>query len=160
MVDDPFANYARAMAKANPIDPGMAAKWVASEGWDARVSKGALGERVPGVIGSCWIWVGSWDKLDGYGYWSPAGAPHRMRPHRVALVAKLGRDIRPGFVAGHVCHDLAVEYGSCHPFRKPLPPCYHRRCVNPDHLEEMPPKENAYARRNKSWLQERKPPEL
>lgn len=156
-VDDPQARYARAVSKANPIDPEWATRFVTTDSWNSRISKGALGDPVPGVIGPCWIWIGSIN-ISGYGTF---GVNRKsIAAHRISLVAKLGRDIEPGKIAGHVCHDLAVEYGSCQPFRKELGPCYHRRCVNPNHLEEMVPKENAYTRRNRSYLQGLKPPEL
>jgi hypothetical protein len=60
----------------------------------------------------CALWMGAADK-DGYGWCRENG---ERRAHRAALVRKLGRPIRRGYMALHTCDN---------------PPC-----VEPDHLYE------------------------
>lgn len=148
------------LTTATPIDPDWARNLVTSPTWTSRTAKGALGATpAPGITGPCWIWTGSIMRRGGYGT-IKAGTRNRTSAHRIALVAKLGRDIEPGKVAGHLCHDLAVAAGLCHPDLAATGPCYHRRCVNPDHLEEMTPKENAFVRKNRGPLQQTPPPDV
>lgn len=66
---------------------------------------------------SCWLWMGKID--DGYGRWHVAGKYHLV--HRLAFVVlkhKLGENTQ----VDHLCKV--------------------RNCLNPDHLEEVTPKEN------------------
>ena len=63
------------------------------------------------------------------------------RAHR--LVWELsGRQLAPGMVLDHLCHDPATCPGGTS--------CRHRLCVNPDHLQQTTPAANA-ARRSPRW---------
>jgi len=109
---------------ADKYPPELCRDIVASRAWLSRVAKGT--EVLPGVEGVCWLWSGSVDRRTNYGSY------RELPVHRVALVASLGRPIGPDKVAGHRCHDIAVELGRCRPGA-----CIHRRCVNPAHVAEM-----------------------
>jgi len=68
---------------------------------------------------ACWPWLGSVNNC-GYGLFSIWHRDERRRkmmtPHRLALIAHLGRELAPGMNANHVCHN--------------------RLCCNPNHLME------------------------
>jgi|SRR5215471_5754176 len=80
----------------------------------------------------CWLWTGYRNMLrNGYGYFHISGRqPYEVKQlaHRYAYEYYNG-PISPGMVIDHVC-------GITH-------------CVNPDHLEEVTPKENQFRRRRK-----------
>lgn len=91
----------------------------------SKVSKEAE-DRDPG-LGPCWIWAGSINKKDGYGYF--------MTGDRVSL---------SGNRMPTQAHIVA-----CRLVGKPLPDgmewdhfCRQRACVNPSHLEAVPHHEN------------------
>lgn len=75
---------------------------------------------VPGQPSCCWEWTGRVDGR-GYGHWSLA-AVGGLRAHRVAYTLLVGA-IPDGLVIDHVCRNV--------------------RCVNPDHLAPVTPRENA-----------------
>lgn len=79
----------------------------------------------------CLLWTGSTN--GGYPHIGITGVTHYV--HRVALVARLGRDILPGLQVGHTCHDAAYAAGLC-----PGGICEHRRCIA--HLAEQTPRGN------------------
>jgi hypothetical protein len=74
---------------------------------------------IRGAPDECWVWQKKPD-AKGYGYIRQRG--QIMKAHRLALVLKLGRDIRPGLVTNHLCGN--------------------RTCVNPAHLQEATHREN------------------
>jgi hypothetical protein len=98
------------MTKPNPIDPDRTETELAH--FHSRYVRGEPDE--------CWIWLGHLSR-DGYGRIEQRG--QKMKAHRLALVLKLGRDLKPGKVPNHMCGN---------------PPC-----VNPEHLQESTPRENA-----------------
>lgn len=115
--------------RALPLDPDACKSLVTSDRWLSRITVTDDG---------CWI----------CGYSVNNGYPsvwlgRTLRAHRVALVAALGRDLRPGMEAGHICHDLAIADGRCR--STDAAPCDHRRCVNPEHLAEQTRRENTLA---------------
>lgn len=61
----------------------------------------------------CWVWQGT---VDNNGYPTIHVRPRTLRVHRF-LYAQLVRNPPPGLVLHHVC--------------------FNKRCVNPDHLEEL-----------------------
>lgn len=85
-------------------------------------------ERIEVALDGCLLMGGA---STGTGYPQVSVGGVTVKASRVALVAALGRDIRPGMVASHKCHDEAVRQGLCVGGL-----CTHRRCVNPDHLAE------------------------
>lgn len=68
------------------------------------------------------LWIRGLDR-DGYAAYSIRG--YRTTGSYIALVAKLGRRLRPGMMS---CHRWSL--------------CHYRHCVNPDHLYEGTPKDN------------------
>jgi hypothetical protein len=97
------------MTYPNPIDPDRTETELAH--FHSRYVRGGPDE--------CWIWLGHLNHK-GYGLIEQRG--QRMRAHRLALVLKLGRDLKPGKVPNHMCEN---------------PPC-----VNPEHLQESTVREN------------------
>jgi hypothetical protein len=93
----------------NPIDPNRTDRELAH--FHSRYVRGGPDE--------CWIWLGA-PTHNGYGGIKQRGQP--MKAHRLALVLKLGRDLKPGKVPNHMCGN---------------PPC-----VNPAHLQESTTREN------------------
>lgn len=87
----------------------------------------------------CWEWRGTVHKRSGYGNLSigSRGSAKHYRPHRLAYMHWVG-PLAPEAVLDHVCHTEAVRAGTC----AGGPGCAHRRCVNPEHLEHVPQREN------------------
>lgn len=89
-----------------------------------------------GGPGECWQWTGSCDP-GGYGTFGVRGKT--VGAHRWSYLHHVG-PIVGGYELDHLCHtrDESCPGG---------PTCLHRRCVNPAHLEPVPPREN-WARSN------------
>lgn len=76
----------------------------------------------------CWLWTGPVVKT--YGHLLKANN-QRVLAHRFAYELLVG-PIPEGLEVDHLCHDPKA----C------LPPCRHRLCVNPAHLEAVTRREN------------------
>lgn len=83
----------------------------------------------------CWPWVGPVNR-DGYGRHRIAPGQPERPAHLISYEEHVG-PILAGMQIDHVCHTRAVREGTCSGG-----PCRHRRCVNPDHLEQVTPSEN------------------
>lgn len=85
-------------------------------------------------LGPCWTWTGSVSK-DGYGrIYVPRPRYPMVKVHRVAFELMVG-PIPEGLYIDHLCHNgdpLCPSAGDC----------FHRRCVNPAHLEAVDRREN------------------
>lgn len=94
-------------------------------------------DRVIVCASGCWIWTGGDSGSEGrgahYGRILRPGTRNAMAAHRYVYETFKG-PIPRGFHVDHICH----RWG-WHPFA-------HRRCVNPDHLEAIPPVENMQRR--------------
>jgi hypothetical protein len=66
----------------------------------------------------CWIWIG---KISGRGYGSFPVGKTNYAAHRISY-EQVNGEIPDGLVLDHLCRDI--------------------KCVNPDHLEPVPVKEN------------------
>lgn len=79
----------------------------------------------------CWHWQGT-IMISGYGAFCANGK--KLLAHRLNYERAHG-PIPDGLLVGHVCHDrdLTCPGG---------PSCFHRRCVNPSHLEAMTMQQN------------------
>ena len=103
-------------------------------------STGSAGRRVDQRIfehveqrGECWEWTGPLDQ-SGYGLFSDRGADSitktgTARVHIWSYVYFVA-EIPLGFQVDHTCHSKICELGV---------DCPHRRCINPTHLEAVPP---------------------
>src|SRR5687768_15533515 len=80
----------------------------------------------PGPNG-CWIFTGAVSK-EGYGYFT-ISAHERALAHRVSYRMFNG-EIPEGHQVDHTCHN---QDPSC----RSGDPCFHRRCINPSHLEAV-----------------------
>lgn len=84
----------------------------------------------------CWHWTG-YVSPHGYGsFYKRAGVPkpETFLVHRVSHELHNG-EIPEGYHVDHVCHN---KDESC---REGVN-CLHRRCINPEHLEAVPPRVN------------------
>ncbi len=88
----------------------------------------------------CWHFTGY---VNRYGY----GETGHGMAHRVVYQGHVGA-IPDGLFLDHVCHsnDLACPGGN---------DCWHRRCVNPAHLEPVTPKENVNRGRTAEYMSHR-----
>ena len=80
----------------------------------------------------CWEWIGRVTPT-GYGAVNYGGKP-RVIAHR-AVYAELVGPIPDGMTIDHLCHTRDVACGGG-------VQCFHRRCVNPEHLEPVSGAEN------------------
>lgn len=90
-----------------------------------------LRETTPGPNG-CIIWTGALLKSGGYGQVNISGTVHRV--HRLAYELMVG-PIPKGLHLDHTCHnrDASCLGGAC----------FHRRCLNPAHLDPVDSGENS-----------------
>lgn len=83
----------------------------------------------------CWQWRGA---LTAYGYgqfgFIQDGRRVVRKAHTFAWTVIAGRHVPDGFQLDHLCHSTSACPGGV--------TCSHRRCVNPNHLEPVEPKEN------------------
>ena len=82
--------------------------------------------------GSCWIFTGDKNKVTGYSRISLDGQPEYV--HRASYRLH----------GGTLVEDMTIDH-RCHngdPGCRGNASCVHRRCVNPDHLEQVPIGEN------------------
>lgn len=85
-------------------------------------------DRIDVQANGCWHWR---PPLDRHGYGHANWERVKQAAHRVVYKILVG-PIPPGLQLDHTCHDPNM----C------VPPCIHRRCVNPAHLEPVTPAEN------------------
>lgn len=95
------------------------------------------------VVGGCWRWTGL---LDQGGYGDTRFEGSRWKAHVLAYVTWVGERL-PAHVLDHTCHTLACPGGRT---------CPHRRCFNPDHLEQVSPAENNLRSQSPSAMNARK----
>lgn len=93
----------------------------------------------------CWPWLAQLNTC-GYGSIRDEGRPRGA--HRVAYELFVGA-VPDGFEIDHLCHtrDESCSGGDS---------CPHRRCVNPAHLEAVPPRVNTLRGRGPGGLNARK----
>ena len=91
---------------------------------------------------SCWSWRGA--HREGYGEgWDGA---HPISAHRAAHELWIG-PIPAGYEVDHLCHTQeCVETAQCS----------HRGCVNPEHLQAVPPRVNNLRSRSTAAINARK----
>lgn len=104
-----------------------------------RGTKGLGNKRIPEsllnniAMDECWPWQGAISKTTGYGHGNYPGQMRAGAAHRIVYELVVGT-IPAGMQIDHLCHDphSCGEVGSC----------AHRRCVNPNHLAVVTPREN------------------
>lgn len=109
-----------------------AGTWVPIADLEPRDPKVRLFSRVTPGPNGCWIWTGAIVR-GGYGQVYVPGQGMRFA-HRVAYELAKG-PIPDGLVIDHRCHnvDKTCRHGG---------ECFHRRCINPDHLDAVTLREN------------------
>lgn len=107
-------------------DPKPARKFSTDERFWAKVDRSE----------ECWTWTASCDRM-GYGKFGVNG--RTVGAHVYSFIAAHG-PVPKGRDVGHVCHDADA---SCRGGVE----CFHRRCVNPSHLELQSRRENILAGR-------------
>jgi hypothetical protein len=83
------------------------------------------------VEGECWMWDGAIDQ-SGYGMFRSGGGVRNgtiLRTHIWSYLYFVA-DIPAGYQIDHTCHSKVCDLGI---------DCPHRRCLNPAHLEAVPP---------------------
>lgn len=90
-------------------------------------------DKVVVCMSGCWIWAGGDSGSEGrgahYGRILRPGTRNAMGAHRYVFETFVG-PIPCGYHVDHKCHSWGWH------------PTAHRRCVNPDHLEAVPPELN------------------
>lgn len=81
-------------------------------------------------LGPCWLWQGP---VDRYGYGIFTYKNGRWRAARYSYILEYGQPVFP--TIDHLCHSYVVCVAR--------PPCRHRLCVAPLHLEAVSSQENA-----------------
>jgi hypothetical protein len=94
---------------------------------------------------SCWLWTGSLNRA-GYGQMYLPNGYYRTA-HRLSWVMS-GHSLVARLVLDHACH---TRDRSC-----PAGRCEHRRCVNPDHLEQVTQRINILRGRGSSASNDKK----
>lgn len=91
-----------------------------------------LMDHVQKTDAGCWLWTARINPRDGYGYTTVDGIS--VAAHRAVYEALRG-PIPEGLDLDHVCHnvDAACPGGIA---------CWHRPCVNPDHLQPETRRQN------------------
>lgn len=84
---------------------------------------------------TCWLWTGKL-ATGKRGYGIIQRRSWQQYAHRYSWFLRHGE--YPTETLDHLCHTQAVQRGECMTWQD----CPHRRCVNPDHLEEVPLDEN------------------
>jgi hypothetical protein len=111
-----------------------AREWASSSDFLAR-ARLRLKRNVRPAANGCWYWTGA---VDGGGYGEITMAPFRGKVHRLAYLCYIGL-IPADKVVDHRCHSESDCPGGkgddC------------RRCINPEHLRLLSPKENIQAGR-------------
>lgn len=82
----------------------------------------------------CMIWT---KPPDAQGYVHTRGTHGQREKAHVVAYRQAHGEIPEGFVVDHRCHNEALHRGDCEPGR-----CFHRACINPDHLEAVTNSEN------------------
>lgn len=87
----------------------------------------------------CWIWNGATQSKGYSQFWDGEGS---VGGHVWSHLHFIG-PIPDGMIVNHKCHDWADP-----PCEEVM--CIHRRCVNPDHIEAVPPRENIMSKGSRS----------
>jgi len=90
----------------------------------------------------CW-WFITTNNSDGYPRWRYKPGALEQYVFKWSYLAFTG-EIPDGMQVGHLCHDAAVEAGTCDGGDD----CPHRKCVNPDHLGLQTASENTMLQRH------------
>jgi hypothetical protein len=93
------------------------------------------------LVGPCIPWTGP---LTPRGYGRTTANGRRQQAHRLAYETKYG-PIPPKMQLDHLCHTLDPSCGGG-------VGCPHRRCVNPEHLEIVTPRENVLRGRGQAAM--------
>ena len=91
------------------------------------------------VLGTpCWLWTAGLDR-DGYGMFREGATGSRARRAHSVSFEWVNGPIPEGLVPDHLCHTHDPD---C-----PGGRCYHRACVNPEHVEAVTTQENTRRRK-------------
>lgn len=137
MVEGKRANLAR-FTRREDAEQARAEMVGAQRAKDIRERLLTRSERVDS---GCLLWTGRTDK-DGYGRIThgvtAGGFPRPALVHRLAYETFVG-PLDPSLTIDHTCHNAALD---CSDGRD----CWHRRCIEPTHLEQVSAMENTLRR--------------